>query len=45
MLQPEDLGATILFVAGLPERVCLNEILISPTLNRNYTGGPGLAPD
>ncbi len=34
MLQAEDLGATILFVAQMPGRVCLNEILISPTWNR-----------
>jgi NADP-dependent 3-hydroxy acid dehydrogenase YdfG len=34
MLQPEDLGATIRFVATADPRVCLNEILISPTWNR-----------
>lgn len=34
MLQAEDLGATIRFVAELPERACMNEILISPTWNR-----------
>lgn len=34
MLQQEDLGETILFVARMPARVCLNEILISPTWNR-----------
>jgi NADP-dependent 3-hydroxy acid dehydrogenase YdfG len=34
MLQSEDLGATIRFVATMPAHVCLNEILISPTWNR-----------
>ena len=38
MLQAEDLGATIRFVAEMPPRVCLNEILISPTWNRFYLG-------
>ncbi len=39
MLQPEDLGATILFVATLPARACVNELIISPTWNRFYLGG------
>jgi NADP-dependent 3-hydroxy acid dehydrogenase YdfG len=34
MLQPEDLGRTIAFIASMPAHVCLNEILISPTWNR-----------
>jgi NADP-dependent 3-hydroxy acid dehydrogenase YdfG len=36
MLQPEDLGRTIAFVAGMPPRVRMNEILISPTWNRGF---------
>ena len=36
MLQPEDCGRTIAFVASLPPRVCINEILISPTHNRGF---------
>lgn len=36
MLQPGDLGALILFVATQPASVCLNEITISPTMNRAY---------
>ena len=36
MLQPEDLGRTIAFVAGMPPHVCVNEILISPTWNRSF---------
>jgi NADP-dependent 3-hydroxy acid dehydrogenase YdfG len=40
MLQPEDLGRTIAFVASLPARVCVNEILISPTWNRGFIQTP-----
>ncbi|MDB5518812.1 MAG: oxidoreductase [Tardiphaga sp.] len=36
MLQVEDLGRTIAFVASMPPRVCMNEILISPTWNRSF---------
>jgi NADP-dependent 3-hydroxy acid dehydrogenase YdfG len=36
MLQAEDLGDLILYVATRPKHVCLNEILISPTWNRSY---------
>jgi NADP-dependent 3-hydroxy acid dehydrogenase YdfG len=39
MLQAEDLGRTIRFVAKMPPRVCLNEIVISPTWNRLWLGG------
>ena len=39
MLQPEDLGATIRFVAELPPRACINQLIISPTWNRLYVGG------
>lgn len=42
MLQPEDLGRTIRWVAELPAHVCVNEILISPTWNRIYLGGPDI---
>jgi NADP-dependent 3-hydroxy acid dehydrogenase YdfG len=43
MLQAEDLGKTIRFVAEMPARVCLNEILITPTWNRFFVGGPDMA--
>lgn len=36
MVQSEDVGETILFVARMPKHVCLNEIWISPTWNRGY---------
>jgi len=39
MLQAEDLGKTILFIASLPARACVNELIISPTHNRFYFGG------
>lgn len=39
MLQPDDLGRTIAFVASMPAHVCVNEIVISPTWNRSFVGG------
>ncbi|MET1028298.1 MAG: SDR family oxidoreductase [Dongiaceae bacterium] len=36
MLQPDDLGSLIRYIAGLPPHVCLNEVVISPTWNRAY---------
>ena len=39
MLQAEDLGRTIRFVAETPPHVCLNEIVITPTWNRLLLGG------
>ena len=36
MLQPEDLGATIRFIAELPPHACINQLIISPTYNRMY---------
>ncbi|QQO15019.1 SDR family oxidoreductase [Bradyrhizobium diazoefficiens] len=40
MLQPEDLGRTIAFIASMPARVCINEVLISPTHNRGFIQTP-----
>lgn len=42
MLQPEDLGKTIRWVAEQPPHVCVNQIVISPTWNRLYVGGADL---
>jgi NADP-dependent 3-hydroxy acid dehydrogenase YdfG len=39
MAQAEDLGAAILFVASMPARTCVNELIISPTWNRLVIGG------
>ena len=44
MLQGEDLAETILFLARLPARACVNEILISPTWNRTYIGDSDMRP-
>ena len=38
MLQSEDLGNTIRWVAEQPPHVCVNEIIISPTWNRLFVG-------
>jgi NADP-dependent 3-hydroxy acid dehydrogenase YdfG len=39
MAQPEDFGKAILFVAEMPARSCVNELVIAPTWNRFYLGG------
>jgi len=39
MAQPEDFGKAILFVATMPARTCVNELVIAPTWNRFYVGG------
>jgi NADP-dependent 3-hydroxy acid dehydrogenase YdfG len=36
MLQPEDLGRTLRFIAELPPHVCVNQLVISPAWNRMY---------
>jgi NADP-dependent 3-hydroxy acid dehydrogenase YdfG len=36
MLQSEDVGDLIVYVATLPKHVCLNEVWITPTWNRGY---------
>jgi NADP-dependent 3-hydroxy acid dehydrogenase YdfG len=38
MVQPEDMGNIIAFVAAQPKHVCINEIVVSPTHNRGYIG-------
>ena len=42
MLQEEDLGRTIRFIAEMPAHVCINELVISPVWNRIYLGGEDL---
>jgi NADP-dependent 3-hydroxy acid dehydrogenase YdfG len=39
MLQAGDLGKAVLFIATLPPRACVNELIISPTWNRFILGG------
>ena len=43
LLQAEDVAEAILYVATQPPRVCINEILISPTFNRGYLAQIGKA--
>jgi NADP-dependent 3-hydroxy acid dehydrogenase YdfG len=38
LLKPQDVADMVRYIAGLPPRVCINEILMSPTLNGNYLG-------
>lgn len=40
MLRPEDVGEAILFVARMPKRACVNELVISPAWNRTYAENP-----
>jgi NADP-dependent 3-hydroxy acid dehydrogenase YdfG len=42
MLQADDVGKAIRWIAEQPAHVCVNEILISPTWNRMYVGGADL---
>lgn len=36
MVQPDDCGELMLFLARLPKHVCINDLTISPTWNRGY---------
>lgn len=36
MVQAEDMGDTVHYVAAMPNHVCINELIISPTHNRMY---------
>jgi NADP-dependent 3-hydroxy acid dehydrogenase YdfG len=38
MVQSDDMGEIILFLAALPAHVCINELTVSPTWNRGYVG-------
>jgi len=42
MLQQQDLGRSIRFIAEMPAHVCINELVISPVWNRIYMGGEDL---
>lgn len=42
MLQPEDLGRIIRFVAETPAHVAIHELLVVPTWNRSVLGGSDL---
>ncbi len=36
MVQPQDCGDLIRYIASLPKHVCINEVMITPTWNRGY---------
>jgi NAD(P)-dependent dehydrogenase (short-subunit alcohol dehydrogenase family) len=36
MVQPEDCADLIRYIARLPARLCMNEVMLSPTHNRRY---------
>jgi NAD(P)-dependent dehydrogenase (short-subunit alcohol dehydrogenase family) len=38
MLQPEDVAAAVVFVASLPQRACIEDVLIRPTFLRDPMG-------
>jgi NADP-dependent 3-hydroxy acid dehydrogenase YdfG len=40
VLRAEDVASAIVYVAESPQRVCLNEIVISPTWNRIFLASP-----
>jgi len=42
MLQEDDLGRTVRFIAEMPPHVCINELVVSPVWNRLYIGGDDL---
>lgn len=38
MVQPQDMGEIVAFLAKQPKHVCINELVVSPTHNRGYIG-------
>lgn len=38
LLKTQDIADITRYIAGLPPRVCINEVLMSPTMNSNYLG-------
>lgn len=44
MVQADDCGALMLFLAQMPAHVCLNEITISPTHNRMFVAAANAIP-
>lgn len=37
MLSPEDIGDAVRYLASLPTRVCVNELVLTPTSNSSYS--------
>lgn len=44
MLQPADVAAAVSFVVAMPEHACINEIILSPTMNAAFGAVPPPAP-
>jgi NADP-dependent 3-hydroxy acid dehydrogenase YdfG len=44
MVQPQDCGELLLFLARMPVHVCINDVTISPTWNRAYVGQAAAIP-
>jgi NADP-dependent 3-hydroxy acid dehydrogenase YdfG len=45
MVQAEDVGDLILFLASMPAHVCINDVTISPTWNRGYVAQARTIPE
>jgi len=45
MVQAEDCGELVLFLARMPAHVCINDVTISPTWNRGYVAQSRSIPD
>lgn len=45
MVQADDCGELMLFLARLPAHVCINDLTISPTWNRGYVAQAQTIPD
>jgi NAD(P)-dependent dehydrogenase (short-subunit alcohol dehydrogenase family) len=44
MVQPQDCGDLLLFLARMPTHVCINDVTISPTWNRGYVAQAAAIP-
>ena len=42
MLKPEDVASAVAYIVQAPSNVCINEVVLSSTYNRAYTGGPDI---
>jgi NAD(P)-dependent dehydrogenase (short-subunit alcohol dehydrogenase family) len=45
MVQPQDCGDLLLFLARMPVHVCINDVTISPAWNRGYVAQAKAIPD
>lgn len=42
MLKPDDVASAVAYIVQAPSNVCINEVVLSSTYNRAYTGGPDI---